>query len=171
MDTIKKPEMLLGVGNTVAIIGLGIYFHKQLGTIKTELTELTEHLKTSVKKFQDVQDTSITRNDVLPILNGMNKRVEVTEKKLETIGNSDDLELLEEALESLSEALVDLGVEWDYPPRRGRRRSRRSKPKNRKPRRRREESESESDESEESESDVERSIAKVRGKRKSKRRG
>ena len=169
MDTIKKPEMLLGVGNTVAIIGLGIYFNKQLATIKTELTELTEHLKTSVKKFSDVQDTTITRNEVATVLNGLNKKVEATEKKLETVGQSDDLELLEEALETLSELLEDAGVEWDYPPRRGRRRSRRSKPKKRQSRKRREDSDS--GDSSDSESDVEETIESTRkSKRKSKRR-
>ena len=161
--------MLLGVGNTVAIIGLGIYFNKQLSTIKTELTELTEHLKTSVKKFSDVQGDTISRRELSIILNELNKKVEVTEKKLETVGQSDDLELLEEALETLAEVLDEAGVEWDYPPRRGRRRSRRSKPKKRQSRKRREDSESE--ESEESESDVEETIVKERkSKRKSKRR-
>ena len=118
-----------------------------------------------MKKFSDVQGTTISRNEVVNVLNGLNKKVEATEKKLETVGQSDDLELLEEALETLSELLEDAGVEWDYPPRRGRRRSRRSKPKKRQSRKRREDSESE--ESSDSESDVEETIETTR---KSKRK-
>lgn len=170
METIKKPEMLLGVGNTVAIVGLGVYFYKQLAAIKMDLEELTEHLKTSVKKFSDIQKETVPRDEMVNVLNALNQKVETTQKGLEKVGVSDDVELLEEALESLSDALNEAGVEWDYPPRR---RGRRGKKKARKTKSKRKAySESESDEAseEDSDSDVDRSIAKVRGKRKSKRK-
>jgi len=170
METIKKPEMLLGVGNTVAIVGLGVYFYKQLAAIKMDLEELTEHLKTSVKKFSDIQKETVPRDEMVNVLNALNQKVETTQKGLEKVGVSDDIELLEEALESLSDALNEAGVEWDFPPRR---RGRRGKKKRRKTKPKlRDYSESESDEAseEDSDSDVDRSIAKVRGKRKSKRK-
>jgi len=170
METIKKPEMLLGVGNTVAIVGLGVYFYKQLAAIKMDLEELTEHLKTSVKKFSDIQKETVPRDEMVNVLNALNQKVETTQKGLEKVGVSDDIELLEEALESLSDALNEAGVEWDFPPRR---RGRRGKKKRRKIKPKlRDYSESESDEAseEDSDSDVDRSIAKVRGKRKSKRK-
>jgi len=170
METIKKPEMLLGVGNTVAIVGLGVYFYKQLAAIKMDLEELTEHLKTSVKKFSDIQKETVPRDEMVNVLNALNQKVETTQKGLEKVGVSDDIELLEEALESLSDALNEAGVEWDFPPRR---RGRRGKKKRRKAKPKlRDYSESESDEAseEDSDSDVDRSIAKVRGKRKSKRK-
>lgn len=168
MDTIKKPEMLLGVGNTVAIVGLGVYFYKQLAAIKTELEELTEHLKTSVKKFSDIQKETVPREEMVNVLNALNQKVELTQKGLEKVGVSEDIELMEEALENLADALNEAGVDWDFPPRR---RGRRGKKKRRKPKaKRRGYSESESDESseEDSDSDIDRSVAKVRGKRKSK---
>ena len=56
METVKKPEVLLTVGNTVAIVGVSVYFYKQIAALKNELSELTEHLKTSVKKFQNIQE-------------------------------------------------------------------------------------------------------------------
>jgi len=170
METIKKPEMLLGVSNTVAIVGLGIYFYKQLAAIKTDLEELTEHLKTSVKKFSDIQKETVPREEMVNVLNALNQKVETTQKGLEKVGGSDDIELLEEALESLSDALNEAGVEWDYPPRRRGRRGKKKARKTKSKRKAYSESESEEASEEDSDSDVDRSIAKVRGKRKSKRK-
>ncbi|GAG94659.1 unnamed protein product, partial [marine sediment metagenome] len=36
METVKDPAVLLGIGNTVAIVGLGLYFHKRQNVIETE---------------------------------------------------------------------------------------------------------------------------------------
>lgn len=173
METIKKPEMLLSMGNTAFTAGVAIYFYKQINAIKAEQTELSDHLKTSVKAFAEAQSEYVTRSEVHTLLNELNGKVSRLEKKLEGIGKGDDLELLEEALESLADALEDAGIEWEYPPRRKRRGGRRNK--KRKPKKREYTSSSEESSSEESsessESDVDRAIAKVRGKRsKSKRK-
>ena len=44
METVKDPAVLLGIGNTVAIVGLGLYFHKRQNVIENELEELSDEL-------------------------------------------------------------------------------------------------------------------------------
>lgn len=171
MDTIKKPEMLLGLGNTVAIVGLGIYFHKQLNVLKSEHIELSEHLKTSVKKFAEIQGDSISRAEVNQILQVLTGKIETTDRKVQSLGQGEDLEVLEEALETLADLLEESGIEWDYPPRRGRRSKRRGGGgKKRRPKRRDYSSSSEEEESDSEETDVDKAIEKVRRKRKGGKR-
>lgn len=179
METVKKPEVLLTVGNTVAIVGVSVYFYKQIAALKSELSELTEHLKTSVKKFQNIQENVASKTEMEKYLTALNLKIEQTQKNIQDMDSGDGLELLEDALEDLSELLTESGVEWSYPPKRRRRGrgTRGGKKKKSRTSRRKAYSESESDtESDsDSDSDVERSIAKVRGKSgkkgKSRRKG
>jgi len=174
METIKKPEVLLTAGNTVAIVGVSIYFYKQISAIKTELAELTEHLKTSVKKFADIQESTASRDEMKNYLTALNLKIEQTQKELKNLDSGEGVDLIEEALEDLSDALNESGIEWTYPPKR-RRRRRRAGGRKKKGKARRKvysDSESESESESDSESDVEKTIAKERSKRaKSRRKG
>lgn len=167
METVKDPAVLLGIGNTVAIVGLGLYFHKRQNAIETELEELSEHLKTSVKKFAESQKEVVSRAEMQRVLGELGRRVEETQKNVEKASSgNDDVELLEEALESLSEILEDAGMEWEYPPRKRGRRGRKKR-KTRKSRRKYSEDEDSSDgSSEDSDSELAREIAKQRGRRR-----
>jgi len=167
METVKDPAVLLGIGNTVAIVGLGLYFHKRQNVIETELEELSEHLKTSVKKFAESQKDVVSRGEMQRVLGELGRRVEETQKNIEKASNSGgDFEFLEEALENLSEVLEDGGVEWEFPPRKRGRRGRKKR-KGRRSKKYSESSDSSEESSENSDSEVEREIAKQR-KRKGK---
>jgi len=168
METVKDPAVLLGIGNTVAIVGLGLYFHKRQNVIETELEELSEHLKTSVKKFAESQKDVVSRGEMQRVLGELGRRVEETQKNIEKASNSSgDFEFLEEALENLSEVLEDGGVEWEFPPRKRGRRGRKKRRGRRSKKNYSESSEGSEESSEDSDSEVEREIAKQR-KRKGK---
>jgi len=167
METVKDPAVLLGIGNTVAIVGLGLYFHKRQNVIETELEELSEHLKTSVKKFAESQKQVVSRAEMQQALIDLARKVEETQRNVaKAAGSNDDIELLEEAMESLAEVLEDGGIEWDYPPRKRGRRGRKPRKRTRKSKRRQSEEDSSDESSEDSDSEVEREIAKQRGRRR-----
>jgi hypothetical protein len=173
METVKKPEMLLGLGNSVAIVGLAFYFHKQLNAIKTEMDELSEHLKSSVNKFVAVQNAIITREQLVETASALNTKIDETNAKLKNIGDDDELYFIQEALQDLVDELTEVKVEWDYPPRKGKKRRHKSQGKrHRRGKRNSYPSDiSEGEESEdESDAEVERSVAQVvRKKKRSKR--
>lgn len=173
METAKKPEVLLGAGNTVAIVGLSIYFYKQLAAIKAEMDELSEHLKTSVNTFMNLKNSTFTREQFAETANALNTKIEETNKSISKIGNDDGMEMIEQALEDLSDELSGMGLEmkWSYPPRRHKRR-RGGKDKRRKKSKRSyssDLSEDLDDDDEDSDSEIERSVAQVRKKKRSKR--
>jgi len=168
METVKDPAVLLGIGNTVALVGLGLYFHKRQNVLENELSELSEHLKTAVKKFASVQQELVSRKEMVATLSGLNAKIEETQRNVSKLGDGgDDVELLEEALESLSDLLDENGIEWDFPPkRRGRGRKKRSRKKKRNYS---ESSESSEESSDGEDSEIERAVAKQR-KRKGKKK-
>jgi hypothetical protein len=173
MEAAKKPEVLLGVSNSAAIIGVSVYFYKQINALKEEVSELTEHLKTSVNKFANIQNDLITKDDLSKVVKSLIERMEETQQKIKSLDTgNDDVETIEEALELLSDTLLsEAGVSWDYPPKRKRRSKNKSK-KSKKGGRRKKYSSSESSElsSEDSDSDIESSIAQVRSKKSKSRK-
>jgi hypothetical protein len=117
MDSIKKPEMLLSLSNTVAIIGSVIYFYKQISSLNAEVEKLTEMLKTSVKKLTALQEKTLTPEQVKEALVPFGQKVEQVHQTSSLVSETcmADLEYLEEALESLIDSLKEQGVEVSLP--------------------------------------------------------
>lgn len=177
MSSIKKPEIILGISNTAAIIGLTVWMYKQQSAIKSELESQAEHFKNVFAKLKEIQEKSVNREEmqqgIAHVLNEMHKKVDQTAPPLEV---EDDVEKLESALESLSDILADAGVDWEYPPPK-RTKKKRSKDKKKRPKRHSKkeyvsdisEDYDEDEEDDDEDEEVQRSIAQVRKRRKSKR--
>jgi hypothetical protein len=179
MDSLKKPEMLLSLSNTVAIIGSVIYFYKQISSLNAEVEKLTEMLKTSVKRLTAVQEKMLTPEQVKEALTPFGQKVDEAHKTSQMVSQTciDDLEYLENALDSLIDSLKEQGVEISLPRKKkaGKRGGKKSKKTSRKSKgkhRKKDysessDSESSDSESEEDEEDVASHIANIR---KNKRR-
>lgn len=168
METVKQPAMLLGSANTALIIGGFFYFYRQLNAIKTELDDLTSHLKSSVNKFVEIQNNIVTKEEVVNAMNGLNKKIEDAEKAFKNI-DLDNLPEIEEALFQLADELGESGVQWSYPPRKNKRRGKGKSRNRRKPRRNYSEESSEEDdfsEDEGSDQDIREDIQKTRRRQK-----
>ena len=55
MDTLKKPEMLLGLTNTAALLGASLYFYRRLNNIETDLEKQSEDLLSTINKVKEMQ--------------------------------------------------------------------------------------------------------------------
>lgn len=53
MAALKKPEMILGLVNAAGLVGVTVYFSKQLSTHHQKLTELTEKLAQTIIELEN----------------------------------------------------------------------------------------------------------------------
>jgi hypothetical protein len=170
METVKKPEMLLSISNTLIIAGLGVYFYKQQSAIKSELSELQAHVRTIVPKIAEISNAlpnqDLIRQQLDEFVKTINTKID---NSLTNMAQDEDLELVELALENLSEALRESGIVegWDFPPKKPKRKKQ-SKQKRRTKKKDyiSDISEDEAEEDEDEDSEIERSIAQVRRRRK-----
>jgi len=75
MDTLKKPETMLGLFNTAALLGAAIYFRRELNELKKELNEQSEHLSSTVNKVKEMQVTKQHIKQLADVVRGLNTKM------------------------------------------------------------------------------------------------
>lgn len=55
METLKKPETIISLINTTALLGVSVYFYRRINGIEQELVKHTEHLTSTIKKVKEMQ--------------------------------------------------------------------------------------------------------------------
>lgn len=57
MEVVKKPETIISLINSVALMGASLYFYRRINGLEQELEKNTEHLASTIKKVGDLQLT------------------------------------------------------------------------------------------------------------------
>ena len=57
MNSIKKPETVITLLNTAALLGASIYFYRKINNLELELNKHSEHLTLTVKKVKEIANT------------------------------------------------------------------------------------------------------------------
>jgi len=57
MNSIKKPETVITLVNTAALLGASIYFYRKTNNLELELNKHSEHLTLTVKKVKEIANT------------------------------------------------------------------------------------------------------------------
>lgn len=57
MNSIKKPETVITLVNTAALLGASIYFYRKINNLELELNKHSEHLTLTVKKVKEIANT------------------------------------------------------------------------------------------------------------------
>jgi uncharacterized protein YoxC len=68
MDSLKKPEMILGLSNTMALLGASVYFYRKMNEMREDLDRYSEHLASTVNKVKELQ---ITKQNVKQLASAM----------------------------------------------------------------------------------------------------
>nr|QBK91406.1 MAG: protein of unknown function DUF1664 [Pithovirus LCPAC302] len=57
METLKKPETVITLINTAALLGASVYFYRRINVLEQEIDKHTEHLTSTIKKVKEMQVT------------------------------------------------------------------------------------------------------------------
>lgn len=71
MENIKKPETVIGLINTAALLGVCVYFYRKTNNLELELNKHSENLTTTVKK---VKETFIYKKHIATISDEIRKQ-------------------------------------------------------------------------------------------------
>jgi hypothetical protein len=55
METLKKPETIITLTNTAALLGASVYFYRRINGLEQDLDKYSEHLTTTIKKVREIQ--------------------------------------------------------------------------------------------------------------------
>ena len=57
MNSLKKPETIITLVNTAALLGISIYFYRKTNNLESELNKHSEHLTSTIKKVKEIANT------------------------------------------------------------------------------------------------------------------
>ena len=57
MNSLKRPETVITLVNTAALLGISIYFYRKTNNLELELNKHSEHLTATVKKVKEIANT------------------------------------------------------------------------------------------------------------------
>ena len=57
MESLKKPETIISLINTTALLGVSVYFYRRINGLEQEIDKHTEHLTSTIKKVKEMQVT------------------------------------------------------------------------------------------------------------------
>ena len=54
MNNLKKPERVITLINTAALLGASIYFYRKINNLELELNKHSENLTSTIKKVREI---------------------------------------------------------------------------------------------------------------------
>jgi hypothetical protein len=57
METLKKPETIITLINSTALLGVSVYFHRRINTLEQEMAKHSGHLTSTINTVKDMQIT------------------------------------------------------------------------------------------------------------------
>ncbi len=85
MENFKKPETMIGVINTAAILGSAIYFYKKINNLELELNKHSEHLTSTINKVSQIVGTKKSLTQIVGAIKNLNQAVGNDKKDVETL--------------------------------------------------------------------------------------
>lgn len=57
MNSLKKPETIITLVNTAALLGISVYFYRKTNNLESELNKHSDHLTSTIKKVKEIANT------------------------------------------------------------------------------------------------------------------
>jgi len=89
MESFKKPENIVTLVNTAAILGASVFFYRKFNGLEQELNKHSEHLTSTIKKVREIQ---ITKKHIGQLANA------IKELNMNIMNNRRDLEGMKEVI-------------------------------------------------------------------------
>jgi len=85
MDSLKKPETIIGLVNTAALLGASIYFYRKINNLELELNKHSEHLTSTVNKVKDIANTKKYLAQLANAIKELNNMIGEDRKTIDTL--------------------------------------------------------------------------------------
>ena len=99
MDNLKKPETVIGLINTAALLGATFYFYRKTTNLEVELNKHSENLTSTIKK---VKDLYLTKKHIATLAGAIKNQNNVLDI------SSRDIEILKEIIRVQASQITEL---------------------------------------------------------------
>lgn len=120
MDSLKKPEMILTIGNTLALIGVAVYGYNEFLKNRDAGREITKLFASMTARIEE-RATVKSLTELQTVIQTQFKKIEQRSRAFsdETNHLADQLELIQQQLDEIVKALneqADVKIQLTKPP-------------------------------------------------------
>ena len=85
MNSLKKPETIITLVNTAALLGISIYFYRKTNNLESELNKHSEHLTSTIKKVKEIANTKKYIAQIANAIKELNNYSAVANRDIESL--------------------------------------------------------------------------------------
>ena len=82
MESLKKPETIISLINTTALLGASVYFYRRINGLEQELDKNTEHLTSTIRKVTELQITKQHIKQLAAAIKDLNNAMGIQKNEL-----------------------------------------------------------------------------------------
>ena len=87
METIKKPETIISLLNTTALLGVSVYFYRKINALELEVDKNNEHLASTIKKVKEIHVAKDHITQLAGAIKQLNTIITTQRNELQNIRN------------------------------------------------------------------------------------
>lgn len=112
MEKVKDPAMMLGVANSVGLVGSIYYFYKEIQAIRADQVKIARNVEKLIKSVGELEKNEQGR---LETIKSVSTQVREMDKAINMLPSNDDLEQMGEEIEAVVQALNQSEIKLDLP--------------------------------------------------------
>ena len=112
-SSLKKTETVLTFGNTLALLGVTVYFHRSLTSMQAQMAKMSDLLGATIKEVGSLKNGSSKLDQIVGEIRRINNDIVNIDRELSETPTADELERCFHDVESLAEAVKGQGLEID----------------------------------------------------------
>ena len=109
METLKKPETIITLINTAALLGASVYFYRRINGLEQEIDKYSEHLTSTIKKVKEMQITKQHVKQLAAAIRELNNAMGAQRNELSYLRNLSSFQ--REQIQELQEQSKELGAD------------------------------------------------------------
>ena len=112
MNSIKKPETVITLLNTAALLGASIYFYRKINNLELELNKHSEHLTLTVKKVKEIANTKKHIAALANAIKEVNQNLGLNSQNIDFL--KEIVKFQNEQIGELQEVVLTLKEDFDF---------------------------------------------------------
>lgn len=118
MESLKKPETIITLINTAALLGAVVYFYRRISNIEEKIDTHGEHLTSTIKKVKEIQLTKKHIEQIVAAIKSSNGKINFHSSEIQRFQQSNTIqdEQIKELQEIISGKLEEIELKHTSNP-------------------------------------------------------
>jgi hypothetical protein len=110
MESAKQPATIISLANSIGLVGVTVYFYKQLALMQAQLAQLNTHLSTAIKELEGLKKTGPHIQQLGQAISELNNGLGKLDTLVKTLPIMDDVDVIGDDVDNVIQTLEQSGI-------------------------------------------------------------